>query len=123
MCPRLNRRPNADQARGRVIEIWAEEARRNPDVVTCTFLLNNQYASVLFDSGADRSFVSLYFRPKINLRPRKLEEIYVIEYANGQEVRAKDVIKNCTLKLVEKDFSIDLIPIKLGSFYVVVGMD
>ena len=78
---------------------------------------------MLFDSGAAGSFVSIDFRPKINLRPQKLEEIYVIEYANGQEVRAKDVIMNSTLKGVEKDFSIDLIPIKLGNFNVVVGMD
>ncbi|GJS91088.1 putative reverse transcriptase domain-containing protein [Tanacetum coccineum] len=35
----------------------------NPDsnVVTGTFLLNNCYASMLFDSGADRSFVSTTF--------------------------------------------------------------
>ncbi|GJS97390.1 putative reverse transcriptase domain-containing protein [Tanacetum coccineum] len=35
----------------------------NPDnnVVTGTFLLNNRYASILFDTGADRSFVSTAF--------------------------------------------------------------
>ncbi|GJZ53803.1 putative reverse transcriptase domain-containing protein [Tanacetum coccineum] len=35
-------------------------AGTNPDsnVVMGTFLLNNRYASVLFDTGADRSFVS-----------------------------------------------------------------
>nr|GFC69815.1 reverse transcriptase domain-containing protein [Tanacetum cinerariifolium] len=31
---------------------------QGPKVVTGTFLLNNQYASVLFDSGSDRSFVN-----------------------------------------------------------------
>ncbi|GKD03731.1 reverse transcriptase domain-containing protein, partial [Tanacetum coccineum] len=35
----------------------------NPDsnVVTSTFLLNDRYASILFDTGADRSFVSTTF--------------------------------------------------------------
>ncbi|GJR61248.1 reverse transcriptase domain-containing protein [Tanacetum coccineum] len=35
----------------------------NPDsnVMTCTFLLNNHYASILFDTSADRSFVSTAF--------------------------------------------------------------
>ncbi|KAI3715141.1 hypothetical protein L6452_22111 [Arctium lappa] len=134
-CPRLNRRPNANQARpinqgnhgnqarGRVFEIGAEEARQNPDVVTGMFLLNNHYASVLFDTGADRSYVSLDFRPKINLRSQKLNEVYTIEFANGQEVRARDVIRNCTLNLAKKNFSIDLIPINIGSFDVIVGMD
>ncbi|GKE22824.1 reverse transcriptase domain-containing protein [Tanacetum coccineum] len=31
------------------------------NIVTGTFLLNNRYASVLFDTGADRSFVSIAF--------------------------------------------------------------
>ncbi|GKE81036.1 putative reverse transcriptase domain-containing protein, partial [Tanacetum coccineum] len=36
---------------------------RDPDsnVVTGTFLLNNRYASILFDTGADRSFISTAF--------------------------------------------------------------
>ena len=88
---RLNRRPNANQvrpanqgnqggqARGRVFEIGAEEARKNPHKVTGTFHLNNHYASVLFDSRADMSYVSLDFRPKINLRSQKLIEVYIIE--------------------------------------------
>ncbi|GKF30632.1 reverse transcriptase domain-containing protein [Tanacetum coccineum] len=33
----------------------------NIDVVTGTFLLNNRYASILFDTGADRSFMSTAF--------------------------------------------------------------
>ncbi|GJX80812.1 putative reverse transcriptase domain-containing protein [Tanacetum coccineum] len=31
------------------------------NIVTGTLLLNNRYASVLFDTGADRSFVSTTF--------------------------------------------------------------
>nr|GEV66143.1 reverse transcriptase domain-containing protein [Tanacetum cinerariifolium] len=38
-------------------------APMNPDsnIVTGTFLLNNRYASILFDTGADRSFISTAF--------------------------------------------------------------
>nr|GEU73619.1 putative reverse transcriptase domain-containing protein [Tanacetum cinerariifolium] len=40
-----------------------ENASINPDsnVVTGTFLLNNRYASILFDTGANRSFISIAF--------------------------------------------------------------
>ena len=108
---------------GRAFEIGAKEVRHDPDVVTGTFFLINHYASVLFDSGEDKSSVSLDFKPKINLKSQRLKEVHAIEFANGQEVRARDVIKDCTLSLAKKDFSIDLIPTKLGSFDVVVGMD
>nr|GEY57903.1 putative reverse transcriptase domain-containing protein [Tanacetum cinerariifolium] len=44
-------------------------APMNPDsnVVTGTFLLNNRYASILFDTGADRSFISTAFSSLIFL--------------------------------------------------------
>ncbi|XP_024962389.1 uncharacterized protein LOC112502650 [Cynara cardunculus var. scolymus] len=134
-CPKLNRGPvtnparpvnqgnQGGQARGRAFEIRVEEARQDSNVVTGTFLLNNHYASILFDSGADRSFVSLEFRPKISLKSQKLKEDFVIEFANGHEVRTEDVITYCTLHLAEQNFSIDLITYRLGSFDVVVGMD
>ncbi|GKE48629.1 putative reverse transcriptase domain-containing protein [Tanacetum coccineum] len=37
----------------------------NSNVVTGTFLLNNHYASVLFDTGVDRSCVLLHLAPKL----------------------------------------------------------
>ncbi|KAJ9544258.1 hypothetical protein OSB04_023965 [Centaurea solstitialis] len=127
--PYANPTPPANQgnrgglARGRAFVIGAEEAKQNPDVVTGTFLLNNYPASVLFDSGADRSYVSLEFRPKINKKSQNLREEHVIEYYNGELVKASKVVKKCTLSLVGKDFSIDLIPIKIRSFDIIIGMD
>ncbi|KAJ9544990.1 hypothetical protein OSB04_024697 [Centaurea solstitialis] len=69
------------------------------------------------------SFVSLEFRPKINKKSQNLKEDHVIEYSNGELVKASKVIRKCTLGLAGKDFSIDLIPIKIGSFDIIVGMD
>ncbi|KAJ9536799.1 LOW QUALITY PROTEIN: hypothetical protein OSB04_un000023 [Centaurea solstitialis] len=134
-CPKRQQRPYVNQvqpenqgnrgglARGRAFVIGAEEARQNPDVVTGTFLLNNYPATVLFDSGADRSYVSLEFRPKLNKKSQNLKEEHLIEYSNGELVKASKVVKKCTLGLAGKDFSIDLIPIKIGSFDIIVGMD
>ncbi|GJW97561.1 reverse transcriptase domain-containing protein [Tanacetum coccineum] len=53
----------------------------NPDsnVVTGTFLLNNCYASMLFDSGADRSFVSTTFSALLDVTPTTLDTSYAIE--------------------------------------------
>ncbi|GJV59686.1 putative reverse transcriptase domain-containing protein [Tanacetum coccineum] len=44
-------------------------ASGNPDsnVVTGTFLLNNHYASILFDTGVDRSFISTAFSSLIDI--------------------------------------------------------
>nr|GEX83942.1 reverse transcriptase domain-containing protein [Tanacetum cinerariifolium] len=49
----------------------------NPDfnVITGMFLLNNRYASILFDSGIDRSFVSTTFSSLIDVVPIALEVV------------------------------------------------
>ncbi|GKC73709.1 reverse transcriptase domain-containing protein [Tanacetum coccineum] len=43
--------------------------------------------------------------------------------ADGNLVRTNTVIPGCTLTLLNQSFKIDLMPIKLGSFDVVIGMD
>ncbi|GKD67300.1 putative reverse transcriptase domain-containing protein, partial [Tanacetum coccineum] len=53
----------------------------NSNVVTGTFLLNNYYASILFDTGADRSFVSTAFSYLIDIIPTTLDHLYDIELA------------------------------------------
>ncbi|GJT97996.1 putative reverse transcriptase domain-containing protein [Tanacetum coccineum] len=43
--------------------------------------------------------------------------------ADGNLVNTNTVIQGCTLTLLNQSFEIDLMPIKLGSFDVVIGMD
>nr|GEU72509.1 putative reverse transcriptase domain-containing protein [Tanacetum cinerariifolium] len=61
----------------------------NPDanVVTGTFLLNNRRASILFDTGANKSFVSTAFSSLININPSTLDYSYDVELADGQIIR------------------------------------
>ncbi|GJT14347.1 putative reverse transcriptase domain-containing protein [Tanacetum coccineum] len=100
-------------------------ASRDPDsnVVTGTFLLNNRYASILFDTGADRSFISCEFSSLINITPTPLENSYDVELADGKIVRVDTILRCCTLNFLNHPFNIDLIPVKLGSFDVIIGMD
>ncbi|GJW03891.1 putative reverse transcriptase domain-containing protein [Tanacetum coccineum] len=97
----------------------------NPDsnVVMGTFLLNNWYASMLFDSGADRSFVSSTFSALLNVAPSTLDTSYAVELADGRILETNVVLRGCTLGLLSHLFDIDLMPIKLGSFDVIIGMD
>nr|XP_043639339.1 uncharacterized protein LOC122610413 [Erigeron canadensis] len=110
-------------ANARVFVVKAEEARQNPRVVTGTFLLNDHYASVLFDSGAERSFVALEFKTRTKMISGKLEDRYVVEYANGQQYDTNEIALDCPMTLVDKNFTIDLIPVEISSFDIIVGMD
>ncbi|GKA58765.1 putative reverse transcriptase domain-containing protein [Tanacetum coccineum] len=97
----------------------------NPDsnVVTGTFLLNNWYASMLFDSGANRSFVSSTFSALLDVTPSTLDTSYVVELADGRISETNVVLRGCTLGLLGHPFNIDLMPVELGSFDVIIGDD
>nr|GEV64777.1 putative reverse transcriptase domain-containing protein [Tanacetum cinerariifolium] len=52
-----------------------------------------------------------------------IDTTYDIEMANGNLVGTNTVIQGWTLILLNQPFEIDLMPIKLGSFDVIIGMD
>ncbi|GJY97051.1 putative reverse transcriptase domain-containing protein [Tanacetum coccineum] len=93
------------------------------NVVTGTFLLNNHYASILFATSADRSFVSTAFSSQINIIPTALDHYYDVELADGRIIRLNTILRGCTLNILNHPFNIDLMPIELGSFDAIIGMD
>ncbi|GJR33771.1 putative reverse transcriptase domain-containing protein [Tanacetum coccineum] len=96
---------------------------QGPNVVTGTFLLNNRYANVLFDSGSDKSFVNTSFLRLIDINPVKLNTSYEVELADGKIVSTNTILRGFTLTLVNHFFEIDFMPIELGTFDVVIRMD
>ncbi|GJS32026.1 putative reverse transcriptase domain-containing protein [Tanacetum coccineum] len=129
-CPKLkNKDGGTGSAQGWVYAVGNAEkkgnASRDPDsnVVTGTFLLNNRYASILFDTGADRSVISTAFSSLINISPTPLENSYDVELADGKIVRVDTIMRGCTLNFLNHPFNIDLMPVELGSFDIIIGMD
>ncbi|GJT52003.1 putative reverse transcriptase domain-containing protein [Tanacetum coccineum] len=111
------------RAPGRVYSLCAEAAVKDNNVVNGTFLINNVYASVLFDTGANRSFVSYAFSKYIDIHPTTLDTNYSVELADGKSLTTNPILRGRTLNLQNYLFKIDLLPIELGSFDVIVGMD
>ncbi|GKA74629.1 putative reverse transcriptase domain-containing protein [Tanacetum coccineum] len=48
---------------------------------------------------------------------------YNVELADGRIVGLNTIIRGCTLNLLNHPFNIDLMPVELGSFDVIIGMD
>nr|GEW64669.1 putative reverse transcriptase domain-containing protein [Tanacetum cinerariifolium] len=117
-CPKAN-----NDAHGRAYLLRDKNAHQDPNVVTSTFLLNQHLARVLFDSGADKSFVSISLASMLNIPPITLDITYDIEMDDGNLVGTNTIIQGYTLILLNQTFKIDPMPIKLGSFDVVIGMD
>ncbi|GKE59370.1 putative reverse transcriptase domain-containing protein [Tanacetum coccineum] len=81
------------------------------------------YAYVLFDSGADRSFVSTTFSTLLDIIPDALDVSYDVELADERISETNTVLRGCTLGLLGHPFNINLMPVELGSFDVIIGID
>ncbi|GJS82688.1 putative reverse transcriptase domain-containing protein [Tanacetum coccineum] len=129
-CPKLKNQTcgnkagkKTNEARGKAYVLGGGEANPDSNVITSTFLLNNHYASMLFDSGADRSFVSSTFSALLSVIPSTLDVSYAVELADGRISETNTMLRGYTLGLLGHPFNIDLMPVELGSFDIIIGMD
>nr|GFC30051.1 hypothetical protein [Tanacetum cinerariifolium] len=51
------------------------------------------------------------------------DHCYDVELADGRIIGLNTILRGCTLNLLNHPFNIDLMPIELGSFDVIIGMD
>ncbi|GJW49236.1 putative reverse transcriptase domain-containing protein [Tanacetum coccineum] len=127
-CPKLKNKNRGNQARNdgatsRAYVVGNAGKKPDANVVMGTFLLNNCYASILFNTGADRSFVSTAFSSLIDIVPTALDHDYDVELADIKIIRVNTIIRDYTLNFLNHPFKINLIPVELGSFDVIIGMD
>ncbi|GJU88625.1 putative reverse transcriptase domain-containing protein [Tanacetum coccineum] len=131
-CPKLkdqnrgNKAGNKNsvgKARGKAYVLGGGEANPDSNVVKGAFLLNNHYSSMIFDSGAGQSFVSTTFSALLDITPDTLDVSYAVELADGRISKTNTILRGYMLGLLGYPFNIDLMPIELGSFDVIIGMD
>ncbi|GJZ55164.1 putative reverse transcriptase domain-containing protein [Tanacetum coccineum] len=124
-CPKLkngnygNRAGNGN-AVARAYVVATAGTNPNFNVFTGTFLLNNRYASILFDTGADRSFMSTAFSSLIDIVPTTLDHDYDVELTDERVIGVNTIIRGCTLNFLNHPFNIDVMPIEMGSFDVII---
>ncbi|GJU55311.1 putative reverse transcriptase domain-containing protein [Tanacetum coccineum] len=80
------------------------------NVLTGSFLLTNCYASILFDTGADRSFVSTTFSSQIDITPSTLDHYYDVELADGRIIGLNHILRGCLPPTRQVELQIDLVP-------------
>nr|GEY45321.1 putative reverse transcriptase domain-containing protein [Tanacetum cinerariifolium] len=111
------------EARGKAYALREGEPNADSNVVTGTFLLNNRYASILFDTDVDIGFVLTTFSSLIDITPSTLDNSYDIELADERITGVNTLFRGYTLNLLNHPINIDLIPVELGSFDDIIGID
>ncbi|GKE91004.1 putative reverse transcriptase domain-containing protein, partial [Tanacetum coccineum] len=125
-CPKLKNRNRGNQggngnALAKVYVVGSAGTNPDSNVIMGTFLLNNRYASILFDTGADRIFVFTTFSSLIHITPTTLDHYYDVELADGKITGINTFVQGCTLNFLDHPFNINLMAVELGSFDVIIG--
>ncbi|GJS74337.1 putative reverse transcriptase domain-containing protein, partial [Tanacetum coccineum] len=120
---KVRNKNDVGEARGKAYVLGGGDANPDSNVVKGTFLLNNHYASMIFDSGADRSFMSTTFSTLLDITPDTLDVSYAVELVDERIFETNTILRGSTLGLLGHPFNIDLMPVELGSFDVIIGMD
>ncbi|GJY26677.1 hypothetical protein Tco_0401403, partial [Tanacetum coccineum] len=97
-CPKLKNgnqvnRVGNGTAVARAYAVGTAGTNPNSNVVTGTFLLNNRYALILFDTSADKSFISTTFSSLIDIIPTTLDHGYDVELADGRIIQVNTLIR------------------------------
>ncbi|GJS47350.1 putative reverse transcriptase domain-containing protein [Tanacetum coccineum] len=124
-CPKLRNKNQGNQAGNgndvaRAYIVGTAGTNPNSNVVMGTFLLNNRYASILFDIGVDRIFVSTAFSSLIDIVPTTLDHGYDVGLADGKIIEVNTLIRGCTLNFLNHPFNIDLMHVELDSFDAII---
>nr|XP_043633041.1 uncharacterized protein LOC122604182 [Erigeron canadensis] len=125
-CPQMNNDgKNATDPKPKVhaLQMTVEAAKDNDEVVSGTFLVNSKLAFVLFDLGANRSFVSTLFAPKLERVITPLDCSIEVEIANGTISNICEGYDNCSIEIEGRSFPVHLLPTTLAGFDIMIGMD
>ncbi|XP_063942652.1 uncharacterized protein LOC135150319 [Daucus carota subsp. sativus] len=114
---------SAPRAVARTYAMTTQDAEISNEVVSGTLQLCSQDVHVLFDSGSTHSFVDLKYVDKLNTPAQSLDNALLVKLPNGRNLFVNKVYKDCTLIVSGHTFLIDLLPLELKDFGVILGMD
>jgi hypothetical protein len=111
-----------NQARAHVNHVAVEDAQVAPDVIIRMILVNDNGASVLFDSGASHSFVAANFVQKHNLSVAMLNNRMIVSSPGG-DMHARHACSKVSIHIRGVEFLANLIVLESNRIDVILGMD
>nr|GEV95064.1 hypothetical protein [Tanacetum cinerariifolium] len=135
LCPKCNYHhdgPGTQKCTNcRKIGHWARDCKSRPATANNNNNQRDQGANArgitcfefLFNTGADRNFISTAFSSLIDIIPTTLEHGYDVELADDRIIWVNTLIRGCTLNFLNHPFNIDLMPVEMCSFDVIIGTD
>ncbi|KAL0553697.1 hypothetical protein IC582_007600 [Cucumis melo] len=108
---------------GKVFAMTQQEAADAPNIVTGTSSIFNESAHVLMDPGTTHFFVSIMFVVGVVKELESLTEELLISTPVGDSFIVNSVYRKCSILIDGETLEVDLIPLNIQEFDVILGMD
>lgn len=110
-------------ARGRVFTMNGAEASNSKDLIKGSCNIAGNLLTVLFDSGATHSFISVDCVKLLELPVSSLPYDLIVLTPTAEPVAINTVCLNCPIVIQDRHFLVDLICLPLVQRDVILGMD
>ncbi|WOH01704.1 hypothetical protein DCAR_0521089 [Daucus carota subsp. sativus] len=118
-----NNGKNEQKNSGRVFSLTAKDAANSSGTITGTLSIGNCDATVLFDTGATHSFVSTSYVKHLCIAPTTLLSEFSVANPMGLNMSVNVQYLECVVRIEDRELSVDLLPIPMRDFDVILGMD
>ncbi|XP_074375921.1 uncharacterized protein LOC141717653 [Apium graveolens] len=99
------------------------ETAANSGTISGTLLVGRRDAYVLFDTGSTHSGVSLSFVHHLDVAPSLLYPHMSISTPMRNSVVISDVYRECPIAVGDRNYKVNLLPMEMHDFDVILGMD
>ncbi|XP_071727623.1 uncharacterized protein [Rutidosis leptorrhynchoides] len=117
------KRKTPPRPEARAFQMSVHAATTANDSITGMFLVNSTPARVLFDCGANRSFMAARFSDKLHLPISMLPEPLEVEVASGKTVPVTTSVSGISIEIDGSVFQVTCLVMPIPSFNVVLGMN
>ena len=106
-----------------VYAMTQQQAQATPKVVIGTLPVSNSTTRILKDSGATYSFVAISYIMHLGKEPKQLDNPINVSTSVGENLRIDAVYLNSIVKIQENELLVDMLPLEMIDFDVILGMD
>ncbi|XP_074323441.1 uncharacterized protein LOC141660359 [Apium graveolens] len=108
---------------GRVFSITAKDAASTPGTISGSLSVGNGNAIVLFDTGATHSFVSTSYAKHLDIASTALILDFSVGTPMGVTILVNSRYLDCVVRVDDRELLVDLLPIQMRDFDIILGMD
>ncbi|XP_015949520.1 uncharacterized protein LOC107474409 [Arachis duranensis] len=110
-------------SRGRVFALSSEEAHQSEDRIESKCTSNGTPLTILYDTGASHSFISLSATSRISLYMTKLPYVLLLTTPAGKSVKTQQVCQRACILFSDRSYFVDLVCLPLVGLDIILGMD